>query len=216
MMLEKGWAEYGDRFAALWGKWGAHTDWHAAFAQLQASYSEPWRHYHTFRHIAHCLREFDLAASSIADAEALEVALWFHDAVYIPGNRDNERKSADYFSQISQGRLPADIEVQVRQLILITEHVDSPTTQAECYMVDIDLSPFGIPWEQCLEDSKRVRKELMMVADAEYFQTNLKFLQSLVDRPHLYRTPYFQGRYEQSARYNIGRLMERIDSAGTL
>lgn len=216
MNLEPGRSEYEHRFASLWTRAESPADWKPVYEQLLASYSEPWRHYHSFRHIAHCLREFDLAQSLMASADAVQMALWFHDAVYVPGAHDNERRSADYFSRLSQGRFPSSFEDQVRGLILITEHVKPPTTQAERYMVDIDLSPFGIPWEHCLEDSKRVRRELDMIPDRVYFQTNIQFLQALTRRPHMYHTEHFRKRYERSARENIGRLLRQIKATGGL
>lgn len=215
MNLEPG-SSYGRRFASLWTQADSTADWRPVYEQLVESYSEPWRHYHSFRHIAHCLREFDLAQAFMDSADAVQMALWFHDAVYVPGAHDNEVRSADYFSRLSQGRFSASFEDQVRGLILITKHVNPPTTQAERYIVDIDLSPFGIPWENCLEDSKRVRRELDMIPDSAYFQANIQFLQVLTRRPHLYHTEHFRNRYERSARENIGRLLQQIKATGRL
>jgi predicted metal-dependent HD superfamily phosphohydrolase len=64
----------------------------AVRGRLVARYSEPHRHYHTWSHVLSCLD----ARERIAPLAPLEVdvALWFHDAIYDPRAHDNEDKSA--------------------------------------------------------------------------------------------------------------------------
>ena len=48
---------------------------------LLARYSEPRRRYHTLQHLAECFAAFDV-----------ELALWFHDAIYNTRRSDNEQR----------------------------------------------------------------------------------------------------------------------------
>ena len=57
-------------------------------------YDAPGRHYHNLRHIRHCLAELDAAKSLAKDPTSVELAIWFHDAVYDPQCHDNEERSA--------------------------------------------------------------------------------------------------------------------------
>lgn len=57
--------------------------------------SESHRHYHNCLHIAGCPHEFDQVRKLAADALAVELAIWFHDAVYDPLAADNEECSAE-------------------------------------------------------------------------------------------------------------------------
>ena len=66
------------------------------FDALLAAYSEKHRHYHTIKHIDHCLRELDGAKSLAHDPAEVELALWFHDAIYDPHSSKNEERSADW------------------------------------------------------------------------------------------------------------------------
>jgi len=64
------------------------------YERLARAYDEPQRHYHNQQHIAECLWEFDQARSLARQPITVELALWFHDAVYDPKAGDNEEQSA--------------------------------------------------------------------------------------------------------------------------
>ena len=70
------------------------------FEALLTAYSEKHRHYHTTRHIDHCLSELDSASSLARDPAEVEIALWFHDAIYDPHSSKNEERSADWACQL--------------------------------------------------------------------------------------------------------------------
>src|SRR3954469_13468337 len=71
----------------------------ALFDALVARYGEPQRHYHTLAHIDACLGWLDWYRGSAKRPECVELALWFHDAVYDPRASDNERQSAELASE---------------------------------------------------------------------------------------------------------------------
>src|SRR5262245_50995724 len=54
------------------------------------------RHYHTFEHLEACLRELDSARPLAVRPAEVELALWYHDAVYRSWRRDNEAQSAEW------------------------------------------------------------------------------------------------------------------------
>ena len=61
-----------------------------ALRELEDGYGSPGRHYHTFGHVWSCLLELDRVRSLCGSPLALELAVWFHDAVYDPQAGDNE------------------------------------------------------------------------------------------------------------------------------
>jgi len=101
--------------AGRWSqRWGRLMEWMALpviFADtgkcLYEKYSEPGRFYHSAGHILYCLDQLDNYPSGTGDSDALELAIWYHDAVYDPRVSDgtNERLSARFFasSGISRG-----------------------------------------------------------------------------------------------------------------
>ncbi len=205
------------RFIALWERClrnGTGTDARRVYEGLRAHYSEPHRRYHTPAHLNHCLRQFDLADSLMDDPDAVEMAIWFHDVIYNVPTTDNELKSAQYFTELARGRADSGFCQNVYNMILTTTHQQLPTRKDDKYLVDVDLSSFGLPWDEFRRDSVSVRDEFADRPDREFYNAHIKFMQSLIDRRHFFATEFFRKKYEKSARDNVERLIEELRSAG--
>ena len=203
------------RFEALWNRRigeGAGE----VFDELETLYGEPHRAYHAATHIEYCLRLFDLAAEGMDEPDAVEMALWFHDAIYDIPPRENERRSAELFAARAGERGSERFRSKVHGLIMATTHLDPPTTLDEAFIVDIDLSSFGRPWEEFLDDSRAVRAELAHVPDAEFYPRQRKFLDSLAARPEFCFTEFFRERHGAQARKNIARLCAVLEAEGRI
>ena len=139
--------------------------------------------------------------------DAVELAVWFHDAVYQPGNNSNEADSAAMFRHAAGAAAPLLVD-RVASMILDTTHDHKPTDPNGGFMVDIDLASLGRPWPSFAKDSRLLREEQADVPDTTFFAAQEVFLQKLIERPFLYRTPFFRSRYEQRARANIARALD--------
>ncbi len=204
------------RFYALWRRCRGSTEVPQAadvFAELARRYAEPHRHYHTAAHIKHCLGQLDLVRERLATPDAVEMALWFHDAIYDPHASDNEYQSAELFRRCAQDVLPAAFTDDVYRLIMITRHREMPMREDERHMVDVDLSSFGLEHDAFKRDSNNVRKEFSHLSDTEFVPRQCGFLQSLIDRPAIFATEFFRRRYERRARGNIARQLDVLRSA---
>src|SRR5687767_15987416 len=62
--------------------------------ELSALYRLPGRHYHGLAHIEALLALADECHGELADPQAVEAAIWFHDAIYDSRRSDNEARSA--------------------------------------------------------------------------------------------------------------------------
>lgn len=201
-----------DRFLRLWKRCcAADSTGEPVIADIEASYSEPHRHYHTGRHIDHCLTQLDLTRHEMDDADAVEMALWFHDIEYDPKAPDNELQSAERFIGYAHGAMKHELEQKIYRLIMITMHNDAPRGENEKYVVDIDLSSFGLPWKEFVQDSINVQKEFTHLSDQEFAKRNLKFLKSLQSRPRIFFTEFYRQRYEQAARENISKRILNLN-----
>src|SRR5678815_1804035 len=94
------------RFAEVWQRRVASPpspDAHTVYGELRRRYEEPFRRYHNVQHIQDCLRLCDEIGPLLVDRDAVEIALWFHDAVYDRGSSTNELRSAELFLSMSAG-----------------------------------------------------------------------------------------------------------------
>ena len=207
-----------ERFQPLWNRNlnpGSEDDSAAVHRMLLQHYGEPHRHYHTLEHVEHCLLQFDDCSGLLDCADAVELAIWFHDIILVPGARDNEAKSADLYLELTAGRQPEPMRHLVYRLIMATLHDGSSLDDADAgYMVDIDLSSFGLDWKGFLRDSANIRAENPHIDDADYQLAQTGFQRSLLARPRFYLSDFFYQRFEQQARDNLARYFEHLESSG--
>ncbi|WP_354686569.1 hypothetical protein [Cupriavidus necator] len=189
-----------DRFVALWTRSGG-TRAQDAFADLARYYGEPTRHYHTLDHVRRCLGDLDWAHSEIPDTDAVELALWCHDVIYVPGARDNEQRSADWIRHWSGGAIAAT--ERVAALILETTHADVPASLAGRFTADIDLAALGSSRARFRENGALLRAERTDLDDLAYDAAERAFLHALLASPRIYHTEPFHARYEEQARGNM-------------
>ena len=90
-------------------------------ADLRARLAEPHRVYHGQAHIDALLEAFRARRGTVRDPDAVELAIWFHDAVYRPGAPDNERRSAALLRALLDGAVPAPALAAAERMILATE-----------------------------------------------------------------------------------------------
>jgi predicted metal-dependent HD superfamily phosphohydrolase len=167
-------------------------------AELRARYAEPQRHYHTLAHIEHCLEEFD--PRQAADPEAVELALWFHDAVYDPRRPDNEEKSAAWLLEV----LPE--ARRAAALILVTKH-HRASTPDEALLVDVDLAILGQPEPRFDLYERQIRAEYAWVPEDVFRRKRGEILRGFLGRPSIYQTDTFRAKYEAQARRNLERSL---------
>src|ERR1051325_7755552 len=93
-------AELRSKWIELWRKIGVPKDPGRSFDELAARYNEPHRAYHTLAHIADCLDQFEAAKHLAEEPLAVELAIWFHDAVYDSRASANEERSVDLAAKV--------------------------------------------------------------------------------------------------------------------
>lgn len=169
------------------------------FDRLAAAYQAPTRHYHILRHIEHLLHLVDQAP--LHDAVAVELAVWFHDAVYNALKSDNEALAFLRGSALAPAR-------QQRVAFLIERTADhtrpQPPDNADLlYFLDADLSILGAPEAEYWAYARHVRREYRLVPDLLYRPGRRKVLAKMLAAPVLYRTPALRDQYDAPARRNL-------------
>jgi predicted metal-dependent HD superfamily phosphohydrolase len=197
------------RWSGLWMAMGARRI--PDITPLIDLYSSSTRHYHNMGHLRACLAELDSARHLAMDAPAIELALWYHDAIYDATRSDNEAQSADMATTAMKSVGVSQIRIDaVRSLILATRHATPPATADEMLIVDIDLSILGKPESEFAAYESAIRQEYAHVPDAGFRQGRQLILQQFLDRPRIYLTDWFFDRYEAQARVNLRESIEML------
>lgn len=181
------------------------------FDGLLARYAEPHRHYHNQQHVAECLHEFDREKERAAEPDAVELAIWFHDAVYEPRAIDNEEHSAELaVVSLQAAGAPQVLVSSVRRLVLATKTHDATLHPDAPLLVDVDLSIFGQPPERFWEYEAGIRAEYAWVDQGIFATKRAEILERFLARTRLYHTETFFARYETQARSNLRASIDRL------
>lgn len=199
------------RWLELWQRLEGQDDAAAVYHDLSRRYNEPHRAYHNFAHIQQCLLEFDSARHLASSPDAIELAIWFHDAIYDTRAKDNEERSAELaVSVIHPSDLSGSLHRTVSNLILATKHTVVPGDQDAALVVDVDLSILGQPVKRFDEYERQIRDEYDWVEPKVFAEGRSKVLEMFLNRPRIYSTKFFFQKYEVKARENLARSMAQL------
>ena len=204
-MLEgwlRSWAELGVQVSA---------PLHDVFADVVSRYAEPNRFYHTGQHLAECFERWsDLRAQAKHPAE-VEVALWFHDAVYDTHSDLNEARSADLAMHAARSLgIDAVTAQHIHDLIMSTRHATTPAGRDAQLIVDTDLAILGAESARFVEYEHQVRQEYAWVPENVFRERRASVLRGFLERPYIFSTELFRERYERRARENIRQSLDAL------
>ncbi|VAW80847.1 hypothetical protein MNBD_GAMMA12-2411 [hydrothermal vent metagenome] len=178
---------------------------------IEESYQEPQRHYHTVQHINECLDylvHYEVLADNLHE---VTVALLMHDLVYNPRAKNNELLSADYTLQLMKS---AGISQQscltIYQHIMATAahlYVDNVDT---CLVMDIDMLILGSDQSRLLEYENQIRQEYSHVPGFIYRVKRKSVLKGFLKQEFIFNVLKIRNIYEQKARDNINYLCNNI------
>lgn len=199
------------RWQSTWRQLGAANSDGNLFERLVVCYSEPHRKYHTMQHLKECFALVENVAQFAERPGEVELALWFHDAIYNTHKKDNEKQSAEWAreSALAAG-LTTEQADRIFQLVMTTRHNAVPAGKDAEVLVDIDLGILGADVARFDEYEVQVREEYAWVPRFLYRKERRRILQEFASRPFIYCTEYFRIHYEDQARENIARSLARL------
>lgn len=185
-------------------------------AEIEQRHAEPARRYHTLDHVHAVLGR---VAAIVGDAAwqprcpaALELAVWWHDAVYDPGAAGNEAASGWLLRDRLRPFLePLVLERAVRLVHATDGHRaddSSPDWPDVAVLLDADLGVLAGTPEEYDAYVAAVREEFSFLGDDDWRRGRAEVLRDLVARP-LFRTPLLRAR-EPQARANVARELESL------
>lgn len=172
--------------------------------KIISAYRRPERLYHGLGHVLHGLWELDALPGEGVDRAAIELAIWYHDLVYVPGSKTNEAESAGQL-RADLGGFPTRIPLEkVAAMIRDSGHAaeSGPRDEDTRLFLDIDLSILGRGKVEYLVYRQSVREEYNAFSGLRFHYGRKKLLKQLL-RTGIFSTEWFKARYESQARANI-------------
>lgn len=184
--------------------------------------TENRRYYHNAQHLAHCFGLLDKYKLSIfnfeekIDYSLVELSIWFHDLVYIPGFLGNEEASfgwANKFLLNFRNRKDTPLLLEyLYTLVLATKKHEVPSEDTKLVkeiqiLLDVDLGILGEQEETFSLYEQNIRKEFWFVPTDLYNKERRNVLMSFYVKNKIYYTKFFQENYEKQARLNLRRVL---------
>src|SRR5688500_13453931 len=109
-------------------------------AELRGRYAEPHRRYHTVEH----LEEVLAVVADLGGSPAVELAAWFHDAIYdaaAPAGESEARSAALAVDRLTALGCERALVDEVERLVLLTAgHEVDPDDRNGAVLADADLA----------------------------------------------------------------------------
>ena len=199
------------RFQAAWLAVGASHD--NASPWLADRHAEEHRAYHDAEHVAECLAWFDRVGDVAERPAELEVALFFHDAIYEPLASDNEARSAEELRRLArEAEVPTEVVDRIARLIQSTATHDARLGDA-ALLSDIDLTILGASPARYARYEREVRREYTAIDEASYRLGRARVLRGFLERIEIYRTPRLAARLEAQARDNLSSALRALEQS---
>ena len=178
------------------------------FQQLVQLYSSKNRHYHNLNHLQALLELLAQYRNQVASPKTVGLAIWYHDAIYTPSQKNNEEKSAELAEKhlTALGEDPTVISNCYKLILATKNHTvpDGLDTFDARFLLDIDLSILAAPRTAYLEYTRQIRREYNLYPSFLYRKGRKKVLEHFLNMTHIYKTQLFREQFEQQARDNIG------------
>lgn len=188
----------------------------AELGKLLAAYGAPGRHYHHVQHLANLFAQ--VAGLPQQDAMVVELAIWYHDAVYEALRSDNEAKSAEWaLAFLAETTLEPARRERVAELICRTaDHTQpQPPHDADLLLfLDADLSILGAPEAAYWNYARQVRQEYHLVPEPLYRSGRSQVLAKLLAAPVLFHTPALRAAFDAPARRNLQAELSAWEQGG--
>lgn len=180
---------------------------------LESQYAEPFRYYHNKTHVNTMLMN---ARQTYDKHHPIMTAIAYHDVIYVPGSKNNERLSAQLFKAHDEGTEFAIYEdsVAIYNAILHTANhwAAKPDKEWQAHMLDLDLLGFASSWELYWENTEMLATEAITVMRFDTFiDKRIKFL-SYISGQQFFRTSLGGNReeFEMIAQSNVVKELELL------
>lgn len=161
--------------------------------------------------------EFEPVFALISDDDilSLQFAIWYHDAIYVAGADDNEKRSAAYALKSLKDLKPSpsdDVLEETERLILLTERHDPEEDDVVGQLLcDLDLLVLSGDENYYGRYVINVRAEYDHIDQRTWREGRQRFVEGMLARDRIYHV--LPEANERAARYNLEDELRRLKNA---
>ena len=179
--------------------------------EIVSKYQEAGRFYHTLTHVQQIYRDLVPVKNEISDWPTLIFSIAFHDVIYNPLSKDNEKQSAGYAGiKLSDAHASiTQIEKCNKQILATITHEFSADADTN-YFTDADLAILGAAPEAYVSYAADIRREYSHYPDVAYNEGRKKVIMHFLGMQNIFKTAYFHHHYESRAKNNLAGELGRL------
>ena len=168
-------------------------------------------HYHTPVHVLSMFQfvEREFPEEKLADWE--ELAIWFHDSVYIPQMDINEELSVLFMRAMVE---PAFTNTKMAEAQFAIEttanHLDGYTNPLYNTVMDLDLASAFLG--DMTSRNIAIRREFDYLNDEEFNKGRKSFLEKMIGKGFIFRSIEFKDKFEAKAMENLKKELENLEN----
>ncbi|MEH0157707.1 hypothetical protein V6R21_26700 [Limibacter armeniacum] len=184
------------------------------YNELIRKYNETKRHYHNLSHIQGMLYNVEKFQDMAEDYDALQFAVWYHDAIMATLRSDNEAQSAimakDALLQL--GIAPERIQKVINLICRTANHLEQKESDTvdTAIMLDADLVILGSEPDRYRQYADQIRQEYQVIPFFIFKEKRKQMLHKFLEVPFIYRLPDVREKLEEQARWNIENELKRL------
>jgi len=186
------------------------------YEKIVECHSESHRYYHTLTHLLAVFEDLEglKLDQDMPSTHCIHFAVWFHDIIYKPGSRTNERESAKAAKNAlgSLGVPLGLIESVVYMIECTAQHNNLKHDEDAQIFLDADMAILGVGSEAYLRYTSKIKKEFSRVPSILYRQGRKRFIKKTLGSKRIYQSDYFFKTYESQARINLSNELACIYS----
>jgi len=181
------------------------------WSEIQSNYNTPVRYYHNVNHLDSLIDQLLPIKNQIEDWQTLTFSVAYHDIIYNTLRQDNEEQSAAFaYDRLTQLNLPPVQKEKCKLQILATKQHQISNNADTNYFIDADLSILGFDNNSYLKYAEQISKEYSHIPGILYKRGRKRVLESFLIMKHIFKTKYFQDKYEEQAKFNISGELQSL------
>ena len=164
------------------------------------------------------LQAMHARSRDITDPDAVELATWYHDAIYDPASTDNEARSADLLvAEMTGSQSPSSLQTAELMVRATADHIvpaglpDAVAGDVSIFL-DLDMAILGAePAEYDVYEAGIAAEYVPIHGAAAYRSGRTAFLRMMLARDRLFHTDASHAELDARARANMRRALAGLE-----